>query len=174
MPNVHNCTISGLKSRKPCHKNFLLLSIDSNISPLRAIVKQIGEFLSKLNNAMMTILSTIIRPISCNYWILMSCMTLIYATPFYAFVLIVLFRNRKSQNFNSIFYRIVFIMGIVDLLYIIHYYALVKLPAVGAFFDFYVRFARVPPYNETGRYSILNYVYRISSNRAPWGRYCFK
>ena len=66
-----------------------------------------------------------------------SLFTTFYAMPFYILVLIVLYRRRKIEPFDSPFFKIVFIMGIVDIIYIVHMYAFVKLPFIAIFKDFY-------------------------------------
>ena len=63
-----------------------------------------------------------------------------FAIPFYAFMLFVLFKSRNDQRFNGVFYRLVLILGVLDLLSIVHTYFFLKFPEVGNNFvlDFYM------------------------------------
>ena len=63
--------------------------------------------------------------------------TIFFAVPFYIFMLFVLYKSRKIQPFDSVFYRLIFILGVIDLLSIGHMYFFLKLPNTGNLYLFY-------------------------------------
>ena len=60
-----------------------------------------------------------------------------FAIPFYILILTVLYKRRKVEPLNSTFFRIVSILGVVDVIYISHMYGLIKFPYFGFFYSFY-------------------------------------
>ena len=83
-----------------------------------------------------------IRPFACfpNFFLISSTMTVFFALPFYILTLVVIYRNSKIKPLDSLFFRLVLLLGIVDILQVVTIYLVVKAPGFGLFPGFY-RFA---------------------------------
>ena len=110
-----------------------------------------------INN--MSIYRDFIKQFSCfpRIYTVSSAVTILLAIPFYIFTLFVLSKSRKIEPFNSVFYRLVFILGIVDLLYIGHAYIFVKLPETGFILGTYAQLLDVDIDSDTYRRSGQDY-----------------
>ena len=75
-----------------------------------------------------------------NMFTVPASVTVVFGVPIYIYLLIVLFLSRKTQPFDSIFYYQVRVMGVVDILYIVHTYIFLKLPDSGTLTKFYTNF----------------------------------
>ena len=107
------------------------------------ILYQITTFVCDRN---MIVYTKFIRLFSCypNMYSTSVYMLFFYAIPIYILVLIVLYKNRKIEPFDSIFFQnLVLPLGIVDILQVAHSYAFAKFPAFGWFSDFYIRVANI-------------------------------
>ena len=82
----------------------------------------------------------LIRPFSCfpNFFEISSATSVLFALPFYTLVLIVIHKNRKVSPLDSVFYKLVVCLGVVDVLQMLHMYVVVKFPGAGWFMDAYV------------------------------------
>ena len=85
----------------------------------------------------------LIKLFSCfpNLYHVSVTVTTCIALPLYVFVLFVLFKSRNLNAFDSTFYKLVQILGIFDILSVVHAYVFIKLAEFGKFYDFYVYFA---------------------------------
>ena len=90
----------------------------------------------------MGIYRQLIMNFSCfpNSFSVITVATLCFGIPIYIAMLVVLWRNRKTKPFDSLFYRLVFILGILDVLTVSNFYIFIKFPAFGFFLRFYENF----------------------------------
>ena len=96
----------------------------------------------------MEIYRDFIKLFSCfpNFYVISATVTTCVALPLYLLVLVVLFKSRKMDIFDGVFFQLVLILGVIDILSISHIYIFVKLPALGMFFDFYKYVTESSPY----------------------------
>ena len=106
----------------------------------------------------MSIYREFVKQFSChpNLLHLTSGVTIFFATPFYLFLLFILLKNRKIEPYDSVFYRLIFLLGVIDLLSIAHTYFFLKLTEFPMFLAFYRGVFEMNSENEAIEYEELD------------------
>ena len=89
---------------------------------------------------MEALFGTVLRPFAChpNLYATSMSLSLFFGLPVYTLTLMALYRNRKIAPLDSLFFRLVLCLGIIDILQVSAMYIVIKFPGIGWFTGFYI------------------------------------